>query len=238
MRRYLIAVSAVLLVFAIVWGGSGVPSSPESEEVNQPDFTPEVWENADKLREASAALRAAGLGSLGIPLAGTYVDAWTCTLHVGLTEIADKYTAPIEAIVEQVEGVNLEFFEARFTLPELARLKAQIEGSFLRICSPAEQGVPLAFVGVDIKGNGLVIGFTEIRPEYVAAIREVVGDEVPIEFLEGQLDLQRTGKHRPMLGGIQLATDLGTSTLSFEAAAGGESGFVMTGHAGEVEDLV
>ena len=238
MRRSLVVLSAVLLVFAIVWGGSGVLSSPESEEVNQADLPPEVWENADKLGEAGAALRAARLGSLGIPLAGIYVDAWTATIHVGLTEVADEYTAPIEAIVAQVEGVNLEFFEARFTELELGRLKAQIEASFLRICSPAEQGVPLVCTGVDIRNNGLVVFLREIRPEYVAAIREVVGDEVPIEFVEGEVNLDRTGKHRPLLGGIQLATDLGTSTLSFQATAGGESGFVMTGHAGDIGDRV
>jgi hypothetical protein len=238
MRRSLIVLLTVLLVLVTVWGGSRLLSSPEPQEGDEPSIPPEVWENQDRLIEARAMLRSAGLAGLGIPLAGTYVDAWTCTLHVGLTEIAEKYTAPIEAIVEQVEGVNLEFFEARFTEPELARLKAQVEGSFLRSCSPAEQGVPLAFVGVDIKGNGLVIGFTEIRPEYVAAIREVIGDEVPIEFLEGQLDLQRTGKHRPMLGGIKLSTDLGASTLSFPATVSGGLGFVMTGHAGEVGDQV
>lgn len=238
MRRYLIAVSAVLLVLAIVWGGGGVLSSPESQEVNQPDFPPEVWENADKLREASAALRSAGLGSRGIPLAGIYVDAWTTTIHVGLTKVADEHTATIEAIVEQVEGVNVEFFQARFTEPELGRLKAQIEGSFLRICSPAEQGVPLVCTGVDIRNNGLVVFLKEIRPEYVAAIREVVGDEVPIEFVEGEVNLDRTGKHRPLLGGIKLSTDLGASTLSFQATAGGESGFVMTGHAGDIGDRV
>jgi hypothetical protein len=267
MRRYLIALSAVLLVFAIVWGGSGVLSSPESEEVNQPDLPPEVWENADKLGEASAALRAARLGSLGIPLAGIYVDAWTATIHVGLTEVADEYTALIEAIVKQVEGVHVQFFEARFTLLELRMLQIRVEQSFLGVSSAdmarlyciedpderdelrsefeseterrlAEHGVPLTLVGVDIRGNGLVIGLTEIRPEYVAAITDVVGDEVPIQLLEGEIELLRTGKHRPLLGGIQLATDLGPSTLSFQATAGGESGFVMTGHAGEVEDLV
>lgn len=207
MRRYLIALSAVLLVFAIVWGGSGVLSSTESQEGDEPSIPPEVWENQDRLIEARAMLRSAGLAGLGIPLAGTYVDAWTCTLHVGLTEIADKYTAPIEEIVKQVKGVNLEFFQARFTLPELAGLKAQVEGSFLRICSPAEQGVPLVCTGVDIRNNGLVVFLREIKPEYVAAIREVVGDEVPIEFLEGEVNLDRTGRHRPLLGGIQLATD-------------------------------
>ena len=190
MRRLLIAVSAVLLVLVTVLGGGAVLSSSESGDINQqPLITAEVGGNGTHLREASAALRSAGLGSLGVPLAGIYVNEGTATIHVGLTEIADEYTAPIEAIVEQVEGVNVEFFQARFTLPELAGLKAQVEGSFLRICSPAEQGVPLVCTGVDIRNNGLVVFLREIRPEYVAAIRDVVGDEVPIEFLEEQLEL-------------------------------------------------
>lgn len=268
MRRSLIAVSAVLLVFVTVLGGGAVLSSSESGDVNQQSpITPEVGGNGPQLREASAALRSARLGSLGVPLAGVYVDEGTATIHVGLTEIADEYTAPIEAIVEQVEGVNVEFFQARFTLPELGRLLVRVEQYFLGVSSAdmarlfcvedpedrdelrsefqsetehrvAEHGVPLTLVGVDIRGNGLVIGLTEVTPEYVAAIREVVGDEVSIEFVEGEVNLDRTGKHRPLLGGIQLATNPGYTTLSFPATAGGESGFVMTGHAGDVGDRV
>lgn len=268
MRRSLIALLTVLAVSVMVWVGSAVPSSPESQEVSQESSIPaEVWENQDRLTEASAKLRSAGLASLGISLAGIYVDPWTATIHVGLTEMVAEYSAPIEAIVKQVEGVNVEFFQARFTQTELRRLQIRVERSFLGVSSAdmawlyciedpdgrdqlrsefrnvterrlAEHDVPLTLVGVDIRNNGLLIGLTEIRPEYVGAIREVVGDEVPIEFVEGEVNLDRTGRHRPLLGGIKLSTDLGASTLSFQATAGGESGFVMTGHAGGVGDRV
>lgn len=266
MKKVSFALVVALLVLVVALSG-GVLASPESQEVNEPSIPAEVWENADKLYEAHAALMSAGLGSLDIPLAGIYVDAWTATLHVGLTQIADEYTAPIEAIVNEVEGVHVEFFEARFTLPELGRLRILVEQSFLGVSSTdmtrlyliedrdvrdqlrvefrseterrlADHGVPLTLVGVDIRGNGLVIGLTEVRPEYVAAIRGVVGDEVPIELIEGEVNPDRTGKHRPLLGGIKLTTDLGSSTLGFGAEAGGESGFVMTGHAGEEGDRV
>lgn len=46
------------------------------------------------------------------------------------------------------------------------------------------------------------------------------------------------GKHRPLLGGIKLATNSGSSTLGFAAVADEVLGFVMTGHSGEVGDQV
>ena len=90
MRRSLIILLAVLSVSVMVWGGSGVPSSPESQEVSQQLSIPaEVWENQDRLAEASSKLRSAGFGSACMILAGVYVDASTATIHIGLTKIAD-----------------------------------------------------------------------------------------------------------------------------------------------------
>jgi hypothetical protein len=40
---------------------------------------------------------------------------------------------------------------------------------------------------VDIRNNRLMVGLREIKPQYVEAIRQVVGTEVPIEFLEGEV---------------------------------------------------
>jgi hypothetical protein len=268
MKRSLVVLLAVLAVSVMVWVGSGVPSPPESQGVTQRLSIPaEVWENQDRLDEAHAKLRSAGFGGAGMILAGVYVDDATATIYVGLTEMADKYTAPIEAIVGQVEGVNVEFFEARFTETELRGLQIRVEESFLAVSSAdmttlycmenpddrdrlrsefksmtarrlAEHGVPLTLVGVDIRSNGLLIGLTEISPEYVAAIRKVVGDEVPIEFMEGEPEPLNTGRERPLQGGIQLETIEGIyvqqSTLSFQATRDGVLGFVMTGHAGEV----
>lgn len=272
MRKGSLALLVALLVLAVAWGGSGGLSSPEPAEGNPHSCIPdEVWANDEKLGEAARSIRSSDLRVSGVPFAGFRLDPWTATIYVGLTEIADKYTDPIRAIVDQLEGVNVEFFEARFTEAELRRLQIQIEQSFLGVSSAdmarlytieapddrdelrsefgneierrlADHGVPLTLVGVDIRNNGLLIGLREIRPEYIAAIRDVVGDEVPIEFIEGQVSLHRTGRHRPLLGGIKLTTrpegESGSSTLSFAAEANGNPGFVMTGHAGFVGDRV
>ncbi|MBT9171801.1 MAG: hypothetical protein DDT21_00174 [Syntrophomonadaceae bacterium] len=216
-------------------------------------------------QEVSEKLASADLAAKGISLAGFYVDAQTCTIYVGLTEIKDNYTKPIKAKVNKVEGVKLEFFKARFTEAELSNLQDKIEMEFLGISSAdieklngedeairnemrkqlggrtknrlAETNIPLTLIAVDIKNNGLKVGLKEIKPQYVEAIRQVVGTEVPIEFIEGEvtLDSTKTSRHRPMLGGIQVTTPAGSSTLGFRATRhDGTVGFVMTGHAGWV----
>lgn len=189
MRGSLMVFLAVLLVSLMVLGGAAAFSSRGSEEGNhQPSIPAEVWTNNNKLLEVSEKLVLADLAAKGIPLAGFYVDAWTCTIYVGLTEVKDEYTAPIKAIVNEVEGVNLEFFKARFTEAELRSLQRKIEEAFREdeTLKKNETGIPfLTMTGVDIKDNELMVGLRELKPQYIEAIRQVVGTEVPIEFVEG-----------------------------------------------------
>lgn len=231
MKRVLFAFVAVLFGLAVALGGS-VPFSSAGPAVANPESpgSREALVNHQKVREAFAMLRSADLQASGIPLAGWYQDPGTATIHVGLTDMADEYTEPIRAIVGQVDGVEVEFFEARFTAAELYDMQRKLDMSLWPISPEAEHGVPFTFIGARFRTQSLLIGLEEIRPEYIAAIREVVGDEVPIEFAEGGLVERRTGTHRPLLGGIQVTTE-GASTLSFQAEADGESGLVMSGHA-------
>jgi len=176
--------------------------------------------------EAADRLKAAGALDSAY-FAGLYVDERTDTVHIGLTKMEGEHTEFIEAIVSQVEGVNVEFFEARFTMRELMTMQLQITRLF-----------PTDVVFVDIWNNSVIVALKELTPESVATIWKVVGDEAPIQIYQGGIAQDRTGRHRPLLGGIQLATDLGSSTLGFPAVAGEDLGFVMTGHAGEVGDRV
>ncbi len=231
MKRVLFAFAAILLGLAVALGGS-VPFSSAGPAVANPESPGprEALVNHQKVREAFVMLRSADLQASGIPLAGWYQEPGTATIHVGLTDMADEYTEPIRAIVDQVEGVEVEFFEARFTAAELYDMQRKLDMSLWPVSPEAEHGVPFTFIGARFRTQSLLVGLKEMRPEYVAAIREVVGDEVVIEFAEGGLVEDRTGTHRPLLGGIQVTTE-GGSTLSFRAEADGESGFVMAGHA-------
>lgn len=262
----------VLLVCAMALGAAFAFSTPGNNKgAPQSPLTSEVWENNTKLLKVSEKLVEANLTSSGIPLAGYYIDAQTCTLYVGLTEIGDKHTEPIKAIINKVERVNLEFFKASFTEVELRSLQRKIEKAFLGIDSMdmerlydiqdeslreasrkelrekiqrtrKEENVPITLIGVDIKNNRLTVGLKEIKPQYVEEIRKVVGSEVPIEFIEGEIksDSTRTSRHRPLFGGIQLWSRAlsgmwGTSTLGFRAThSDGTVGFVMSGHCGVV----
>ncbi|MBT9151700.1 MAG: hypothetical protein DDT40_01896 [candidate division WS2 bacterium] len=91
--------------------------------------------------------------------------------------------------------------------------------------------IPINLTGVNVQNNGLIIGLSVIKPQYIKAIRQVIGEEVPIEFLEGdfETDNMRHSRIRPLVGGIKI----GDSTLGFRAIDRNRVlGFVMTGHAG------
>ncbi len=221
-----IVVAAMALGSALVWGAVPTPSPRGGGEVTgSPCHPPQVWENNMKLLEVSKRFALADLAALGVPLAGVYVDAPTATFFVGLTEIKDEHTEPIRAIVSEVQGVNLAFFKARFTEAELRSPQRKIPAVFLGVTSAdmeklhgiddeairdkmrkelmartksrLAEGIPLTLIGVNIKDNGLAVGLREIKPQYIEAIREVVGTEVPIEFIEGELteDSAKIGRH-------------------------------------------
>jgi len=66
-------------------------------------------------------------------------------------------------------------------------MQQQIEQAFF---SPsAESGIPITMVAVNIRSNGLMVGLQDSKPQYVAAIRQVIGTEVPLEIIEGNVTL-------------------------------------------------
>jgi len=233
MRRYLIVATSVMLVLIMVWGSGDALSSPGSEENKGLSYLHRSASGDQRplspVVDAADRLKAAGI--LDSPyFGGLYVDERTGTVHIGLTRMEGEHTEFIEAIVSKVEGVNVEFFEARFTMRELLTMESQIRRLF-----PPDQ----VFAFVDVFTNSVIFALKELTPARIAAIWEVVGEEAPIQIYEGwEFVPYRTGRHRPLLGGIQLATNLGPSTLGFPAVAGQDLGFVMTGHAGGVGDPV
>jgi hypothetical protein len=239
MRGWLIAFIAVVLVSAWTLAGAvAFPSSASEEAHYEGSITYEqVWINNAKLLEVTQRLVLGDLAALGIPLAGHYIDARTATIHVGLTQIKDGYTNPIKAIANEVAGVNLEFFEAKYTYAELRGMQRKIDDAFREdeALKKDEKGIPLLTVtGVDVKENELTVGLRELKPHYMEAIRKIVGTEVPIEWIEGVVPVAsgKRERHRPLIGGIQLWT-FTESTLGFRATrTDGTVGFVMTGHTG------
>lgn len=198
--------------------------------------------------EVSERLILTDLAAIGIPLAGFYVDAWTCTIYVGLTETEDHYTRPIKSIVNKVEGVNLEFFKTKFTETELENLKRKIREVLWADEAILKEEPFITSMRVDIKNNKLKVALRELKPQYIEAVWEIVDIEAPIKFIKEELPpplMNRTDRFRPLLGGIQLTSwDSGDrhfarSTLSFRAVRqDGTIGFVMTGHSGWEGDQV
>lgn len=250
MRTGLITFLVLMLVLAMTLGSaralSGTATSlpPEIAEF----FSLQVRENNTKLLEVSERLALTGLAAKGIHLAGFYVDAWTCTVYVGLTKIEDDYTKPIKSIVNDVEGVNLEFFKAEFTKAELESLKRKIKEVLWADEVILKEEPFITSIRVDVKNNKLKVALRELKPQYIEAVREVAGVEAPIKFIKEELPpplMNRTDRFRPLQGGIQLTSwDSGegrqeASTLGFRATrSDGTVGFVMTGHSGWVGDQV
>jgi streptogrisin B len=66
-------------------------------------------------------------------------------------------------------------------------------------------------------------------------------NDIPVIFYNepmARLDLGRTDMWRPVIGGVQVGSSLGASTLSFAATRGGQNGFVTAGHIGSVGDTI
>lgn len=66
-------------------------------------------------------------------------------------------------------------------------------------------------------------------------------DNVPVIFCRepiAHLDLGRSDTWRPIIGGVQEATNIGAATTGFAATRSGQSGFITAGHIGDVGDAV
>jgi len=245
---------------------------------NRSPLTAEVLSNNVKLFEVSKRFNSLWdkYEAEGI-FGGAFADVFTCTFNVWLKEIKEEYTKPIESIIREIEGVEVKFIKARFSLIELYMFQSMIEEAFLngltsyevRLLDSIKDRIlreerakeitmkakkrdnsrvvvlPITFIGLDFWNNGLVIMLEELKPQYMKAIRQIVGDEVAIQFKEGDGKLSSgrppTDRYIPdLIGGIQIFTPPRATTIGFRAFCWntGALGFVMTGHVGWVNTQV
>jgi hypothetical protein len=180
MRRSLIVVSGLVLIIVMVLGSGGALSSPGSEENKGPGYLhpsasdypghtlSPVFDAVDRL-QAAGALDNAYYG-------GLYVDERAGTVHIGLTMMEGEHVEFIKAILSEVEGVEVEFFEVRFTMRELGTMELQIRRLF---------GPDRVVTLVDIWNNSVIVALNDLTPGDVARIWEAVGEEAPIQICDG-----------------------------------------------------
>lgn len=151
---------------------------------------PKFLEAFEKLVNASPDLIAAGVPLVDFShyLGAVNPDTGISELMViivGLREVKDEYKEPIKAIVEGVEGIEFDFFQARFTREEISRWQYDIVDTFLpgRRLPPGVIDVPLSHTSSSWRCQRIWLSiYGEIKPEYIEAIRMVVGQEAPLEF--------------------------------------------------------
>jgi hypothetical protein len=150
---------------------------------------PEHMEAFEELVNASPDLIARGVPIVGFDQHWVTPDPNTdianIVIIVGLREVKDEYKELIKAIVEGVEGIEFDFFQARFTSEEISRWQDEIVNTFLpgRRLPPGVIDVPLSHTSSSWRCQRIWLSiYGEIKPEYIEAIRMVVGQEAPLEF--------------------------------------------------------
>lgn len=112
-------------------------------------------------------------------------------VEVGLREVKDEYKKLVKAIVEGVEGIEFDFFQARFTQEQISRWGNDIFETFwarTRPLPPGATDVPLLGTASSWRDQKIWIQIEgEVKPEYIEAIRMVVGEEAPLKFEQSQV---------------------------------------------------
>lgn len=259
-KRLIVSLVSIVLTLGLILSLT-VQASPTSQDSNQSYFTDihgnrqlltkEVRENNlkllnvySKLVDTSEYLRknketppmgigcgaSYALAYLGLPIGGVYIDVVTNTLHIGLTEIKEKDVKIIKEIIK--DEVNLQCFEVKHTYKELCDLQKLIGDKWQVL---KEKSIPIKRIGVDIIQNKVVVGLEELKPCYVETVKEMVGKNLPLLFVQSRIERlsDKISWHQQLFGGIRIGSPTDLSTLGFSASLGdGTSGFVMTGHAG------
>ena len=112
----------------------------------------------------------------------------TMVILVGLREVRDEYKEAIKAIVEGIEGIEFDFFHAEFTREEIWGWQDKIWGTFSR-----PWDLPPGIIEVPVSGTSsswtcqrITVRIAgEVKPEYIKAIRSLVGDKAPLHFQGG-----------------------------------------------------
>ncbi len=195
--------------------------------------TPIALINNLRLIEVTRRLHKANLFGPDTLYAGHYADPTTGTIYIGFKELKEEITKNISTEVNKVEGIKVKFFSACFTLKELEDFQNKI----LIELKESLKEVPITYIATCIFKNSLIVGVRELKTKYTDAISNFLGRDAPVIFEKGSFEpLSKTSRYRPsLLGGIQIWTTKGNSTLGFRAVHNnGDVGFVMTGHAGWV----
>lgn len=114
-------------------------------------------------------------------------------ITVGLRELKDEYKEAMRAIVEGVEGIKFEFFQAEFTREEIRKWANEIWETFSRPWDlpPGIIEVPVAGTSSSWRCQRITVRIAgQIKPEYIQAVRAVVGERAPLYF-------QRVGRSLP-----------------------------------------
>ncbi|MCL0095876.1 hypothetical protein M1O52_05095 [Dehalococcoidia bacterium] len=114
-------------------------------------------------------------------------------ITVGLRELKDEYKEAMRAIVEGVEGIKFEFFQAEFTREEIRGWQNKIWETFSRPWDlpPGIIEVPVAGTSSSWRCQRITVRIAgQIKPEYIQAVRAVVGERAPLYF-------QRVGRSLP-----------------------------------------
>lgn len=170
----------------------------------------------------------------GVQYAGRFSDdSSRGIIYIGLVKPTREQMESIIDAMKPSPRVKVVFYEAQFTLSQLEEAADRISARFDELC---QAGVLIQMLDACEVKNKLVVGLRELKEEYKTMIRQIVGEDIPIEFekVGKWMLVSKTARYHPVFGGIQVTTPVGRSTLSFAASRGGVSGFVMTGHAGDV----
>jgi hypothetical protein len=156
-------------------------------------LNPEHRAAFEKLVNASRDLNDAGVPLVDFGYrAGSVVEGIAdLVVEVGLREVKDEYKKLVKAIVEGVEGIEFEFFQARFTQEQIADWQDDIVATFWAGTRPLPPGaidVPLFGTVSSWREQKIWIRIEgEVKPEYIEAIRMVVGEEAPLKFEQSQV---------------------------------------------------
>ncbi len=149
-------------------------------------FNPAHLEVYEKLVNASSDLIAAGVPLVDFSQNFGKVDSETgfanIIILVGLREVKDEYKESVKTIVEGIEGVEFDFFQVRFTSEEISGWQDDIWERFGNI----ENEGFVSHTVSSWRDQRITVWFTgEVQPQYIKAVRALVGNEVLLQFLQG-----------------------------------------------------
>ncbi|MCL0059890.1 hypothetical protein M1O20_05360 [Dehalococcoidia bacterium] len=175
--------------------GPGCPRRPPTwdELVNALPHLVAKSEAYEKLADALPHLTAQGVPVVDFVLGFGAPDprisiTRVVLVTVALREVKEEYKESIRAIVEGVEGIEFDFFQAEFTREEIWGWQNKIWETFSRPWDlpPGIIEVPVSGTFSSWRGQRITVRIAgRVKPEYIEAIRVLVGHEAPLYFQGG-----------------------------------------------------